>query len=155
MSRFFAEVWPRYRGRRYVQHERARAFKVRDHLVRVRVDLLTAGPEGLLITDWKTGRAHGDVEEDLQLSAYILWATKALGEPLDRVRAELVFLADGASRATARSPGTLAKAEDRIAASAAAMLAVRGAEDAPPSPGAHCLGCGFAKACDAAQPWVR
>lgn len=151
VERFFVDLWPRYAARRYVQHERFGRFRAAGHRVTVRVDLVTGGPEGLLVTDWKTGRDRRDEGESLQLSAYVLWATRALREPAGRVRAELVFLADGSTRATARSPEQLAEAERGIAASARGMLALEGLADATPSPGPHCQECGFARICEAGR----
>lgn len=147
VERFFAQLWPRYAARRYLQHEGFGRFEAAGLRVNLKPDLVTAGPEGLLISDWKTGRDWGGEDESLQLSTYVLWATRALGEPLERVRAELVFLADGSVKATQRTAAQLAQAEERIAASARAMLALQRFEDAPPSPGPHCVECKFAGIC--------
>lgn len=146
VERFFAEVWPRYARRRYLHHEEPRRLVAAGHRVNLRVDLLTAGPEGLLVTDWKTGRDQGH-GHDLQLGTYLLWASRALREEPARTRAELVFLADGTQRSVGASTKFLEAAEGAIGASAQAMLAVQGMEDAPPSPGSHCLSCGFLAAC--------
>lgn len=149
VERFFLELWPAYASRRYVQHEGHTGFVAGRVKVRLRPDLVTRGPEGLLISDWKTGRDPG-ADDSLQLSTYLLWAARGLGEPAERASAEVVLLADGARHPTRRSEAQLAATERRIQASARAMLRLDGFEDATPAPGAHCAECRFATVCDRA-----
>lgn len=149
LARFFGEVWPWYAARRYLHHEEPRGLEVGGRRVRLQLDLLTADEEGLLVTDWKTSHGPGDADDSLQLSTYVLWATRALREPPERVRAELVFLGSGARSPTRRTADQLDEAETRIRASLAAMLALDGLADAPPSPGPRCRGCRWATVCEA------
>lgn len=152
VARFFAELWPRYAARRYVQHEQFERFRAAGSItVRLRPDLVTAGPEGLLVSDWKTGHARpGDAAASLQLSTYLLWVARRYLLGPDRAAAELVFVASGEARPAHRTAAELARAEAAIAASARAMSAVEGVrrvEDAPPSPGPQCAACKFATVC--------
>jgi hypothetical protein len=150
VERFFRELWPVYAGRRYVQHEGHTGFRAGEVRVRLRPDLVTAGPDGLLISDWKTGRDPG-ADDSLQLSTYLLWAAVGLHEPPARTSAEVVLLADGARHPTRRSEEQLAATERRIQASARAMLSLDRFDAATPNPGAHCAECKFASACDRAS----
>ncbi|MCA1813032.1 MAG: PD-(D/E)XK nuclease family protein [Halobacteriales archaeon] len=154
MERFWAQVWPKYQARRYLQHEQFQKFEVQGHMVRLRLDLLTEGPDGLLITDWKTGRMRHDLLDDLQLGTYVLWATRATREPVDRVKAELVFLGDATAKGTWRTDAQLTMVERRIAASCDAMLALEGMEDAPANPGMQCKDCKFLTVCEDGRAFV-
>jgi hypothetical protein len=151
LERFFARVWPKYQARRYLQHEEFARFDVHGNQVRLRVDLLTSGPDGLLITDWKTGRMRHDLLDDLQLGTYVLWAVRELGEPVERVRAELVFLGDCQAHGTWRTGAQLTMVERRIAASCAEMRAIGRIEDAPATPGPQCRDCKFLTICAEGQ----
>lgn len=68
------------------------------------LDLVTLGPRGLVVTDWKTGRSRGDAASSWQLRMYALWAARDYG--VEDVTVEMAYpTPDGCPTDPARLDG--------------------------------------------------
>lgn len=147
LSRFFEEVWPRVRDRRYLAHEELDDLTVDGVRVIVVADLVTELDDGTVcVTDWKTGSRQGDPDDHLQLGTYLLWASRRYDvEPAD-LRGELVYLQDGAFEITEPTRERLEDVRQTIVEQGSEMLQ---ADSFPADPGDDvCPTCPFATICE-------
>jgi CRISPR/Cas system-associated exonuclease Cas4 (RecB family) len=113
------------------------------------VDLFTEKDGIFIITDWKTGsEGYDDIDENMQLGLYILWAHMTKNTPLEKLKGELVYLKTANTLTTSRSLEQIQALRDYIKADSAEMLAVKGEKDFPASPGRKCKGCNFLQLCE-------
>lgn len=132
-----------------------KSFKLRvgEHQVSGKIDRVDEGPEGVVIIDYKTGKAkdatkkeHQKFAEDsLQFSIYALAAKECFDWKLDRL--EFYYLYSNQSLATTRSDEQLVKTKERITALADQIQ--ENHFDA--SPGFHCKFCDYKRICPSAQ----
>jgi DNA helicase-2/ATP-dependent DNA helicase PcrA len=103
-SAFLASVWA---GREPVAIEVDIETPVAGYVLRSRIDAVFpdpesaggAGPDGVVVLDWKTGRPPTTAEaarsRELQLAVYRLAWSRWTGTPLDRVRAAFFYVGSG------------------------------------------------------------
>lgn len=147
LSRFFDEVWPRVRDRRYRAHEELDDLTVDGVRVIVVADLVTELDDGTIcVTDWKTGSRQDEAEDHLQLGTYLLWASRRYDvEPAD-LRGELVYLRDGTFDVAEPTRERLDAVAGTIVEQGSEMLK---AETFPAEPGEEvCPTCPFATVCE-------
>ncbi|MFZ1127737.1 RecB family exonuclease [Methanoregula sp.] len=150
---FFAK-WPEYAKRECLRHEQFDHFFIGDVGVTVKVDFAAKMPDGtIVLSDWKTGRDDDEYETELQMTAYVLWATKFYDRSADEIGTELVFLRTGATKPYAFYEEQLQDTSTKIAEEFAAINASYEYGDFPARPvQRECLSCKFAGVCpDAAK----
>ena len=96
------------------------------------IDLITRGPRGLVVTDWKTGRSRGAAVASWQLRVYALWAARYYG--VEDVTIEMAYPSPDGCPVNAASLDALELA--LIESDLRALLARL--PQAVPTPGAHC-----------------
>jgi len=106
-----------------------------------RIDRVDETEDGYVIVDYKTGNPKSQelADKSLQLSIYAL--AMSARKPVKA----LVFqnMGDNTAIVSLRSPGSLHKAETKIAAAADGIAGGKFA----PTPGSHCTGCGYRSIC--------
>jgi len=145
---FFAK-WPEYAQRECLRHEQFDHFFIRDVGVTVKVDFAAKMPDGtIVLSDWKTGRDDDEYETELQMAAYVLWATEFYSRSADEIGTELVFLKTGATKPYAFFEEQLQNTSGKIAEEFAAMNASYEFGDFPARPSQReCMSCKFAEVC--------
>ncbi|MGA2699043.1 MAG: PD-(D/E)XK nuclease family protein [Methanoregula sp.] len=145
---FFAK-WPEYAKRECLRHEQFDHFSIRDAEVTVKVDFAAKMPDGtIVLSDWKTGKDDDDYETELQMAAYVLWATEFYNMSADEISTELVFLRTGATKPYAFYEEQLRDVREQIAREFAAMNASYEYGDFPARPAQReCMSCKFAEVC--------
>ncbi|HYQ96422.1 MAG TPA: ATP-dependent DNA helicase [Candidatus Eisenbacteria bacterium] len=100
--------------------ERSFRFKLGDVIVSGRMDRVDEGPDGVVITDYKTSeldeeeKADSSARENLQLSIYALAHKMRTGRAPERL--ELKYVLSGATGTSTRSEEKLERTRDRILA---------------------------------------
>ena len=145
---FFAK-WPEYAKRECLRHEQFDHFSIRDAEVTVKVDFAAKMPDGtIVLSDWKTGKDDDEYETELQMAAYVLWATEFYHVSADKIGTELVFLKTGATKPYAFYEEQLQDTSGKIAEEFAAINASYQYGDFPARPSQReCLSCKFAEVC--------
>lgn len=149
LDRFLLELWPRYRDLELVSAEVLERFESDGLPIWVAADMVVRDPAGeLVVVDWKSGRSEHDAGESEQLTAYFFWAEKRFGAPLERIRAELVWLGSGRVDATRRDRGRVDALRARIAADVAEMTGLTSYEQVKANPSeSKCRRCPFLPLC--------
>lgn len=149
LSLFFGVIWPQIAHLQYLRHEEFDRFQVRDVAAIVKIDYTGKGQDGrVIIFDWKTGVDKADYESDLQIGAYVLWATKYYQLEPDQVESHLVYLTTGTIRSHTFSNRQLDKIADLVASDFSEMNESYDIGRFTPSPHPReCLGCQFASIC--------
>ena len=107
--------------------ERTFRFKLEDVVVTGRMDRVDEGPDGVVITDYKTSeieeeeKADQDARDSLQLSIYALAHKERTGRPPERL--ELHYVLSGDVGRSTRSEEKLERTRDRILAIAESVRA--------------------------------
>jgi len=149
LSMFFGVVWPQFADLIYLRHEQFDRFKVGNVEAIVKVDYATKTRDGIVvISDWKTGVDNAEYESDLQLGAYVIWATQQYGLPPAQIRSELIYLTTGAMRSYEFASERLVEIGDLIASDFRDMNQSYEIADFAPSPEKRiCISCPFATLC--------
>ncbi len=149
LGTFFAKIWPRIEGSEHLRHEKFDEVTVGDVVATVKVDLACRMADDTIVGyDWKTGREDPAYESELQLGAYVLWASRYYSAAPEKVRSELVYLATGNVRRHEFSAEQL----DRVGLLIVSDFKRRnssyemGAFSPDPGPW-KCQGCRFATVC--------
>ena len=96
LGTFFRTIWPVIKESEHLRHEKFDEVSLGDVLATVKVDLACRTADDMIVVyDWKTGRDNPAYESELQLGAYVLWATSYYDVGPENVRSELVYLATG------------------------------------------------------------
>lgn len=154
---FFAK-WPEYAKRECLRHEEFDHFFIGNVGVTVKVDFAARMLDGtIILSDWKTGKDDDEYESELQMAAYVLWATEFYKMSADEIGTELVFLKTGATKPYAFYEEQLEDTGAKIAEEFAAMNASYEFGDFPARPAQReCVSCRFAEVCpEAAKEMCR
>ena len=116
----------------------------------MKADLVTRTEDGtVVITDWKTGKEWGNVEESPQMSTYILWAMDYYDLPLAKIKAEIAYLRTNKIITMERSDKQLEGVRNMIKLKSLEMLSVSSLDELPPDPGeSKCKVCNFLTVCE-------
>ncbi len=149
LSLFFGVIWPQIVHLQYLRHEKFDHFQVDDVKAIVKVDYAVKNQDGkVVILDWKTGADKAEYESDLQVGAYVLWATKYYKLFPDQVESHLVYLATGMMRSHTFSEEQLGTIEELIVSDFSKMNETYDIESFSPDPSrTKCIGCHFASIC--------
>ncbi len=95
ISMFFGAIWPYFKDLEYIRHEEFDKFKIQNIEVIVKIDYISKTKNDIIVvTDWKTGK-NEDIEKDLQIGTYVLWAMQYFNKSQTEIRSELVYLTTG------------------------------------------------------------
>jgi DNA helicase-2/ATP-dependent DNA helicase PcrA len=121
--------------------------KVGDIKVVGRIDRIDEVAEGVVITDYKTGKAQSqeDADESLQLSIYALAARERWGYHADRL--VLYNLEGNSPVVTRRDDSRLSQARSRVMEVAESIAAGK----FEPNPGFYCKFCAYRNLCPATE----
>lgn len=153
LGTFFAKIWPRIEGSEHLRHEKFDEVTVGDVVATVKVDLACRTADGTIVVyDWKTGRENPAYESELQLGAYVLWASRYYGTAPVKVRSELAYLATGNVRRHEFSDKQLDRVGRLIVSDFKRMNRSYEMGAFPPDPGLwKCQGCRFATVCPSSR----
>ena len=151
LEMFFQTIWPEYRDRECLRHEKSDNFSTGDIGVTVKVDLVSRRDDGLIVlTDWKTGVESESYEAELQMAAYVLWGMEYYKKKPDEITGEMVFLKTGKKRPYPFFGEQLVEAREIIRRDFFSMNASYEIDDFPPRPiPRECISCRFARICPA------
>lgn len=146
---FFGVIWPEFEDRKYLRHEEFDRFSIENVPVIVKVDYVSADSDGFtLVSDWKTGIDSEKYENDLQIGAYVLWATKYYNLTTDKVSSELVYLTTGRRAEYSFSRQQLIDIEKLIVDEFALMNETYEIDRFVPDPSPKkCIRCHFSSVC--------
>jgi CRISPR/Cas system-associated exonuclease Cas4 (RecB family) len=150
LSLFFGVIWPRLTEFEYLRHEKFDRFRASERAEAiVKVDYVSKTGDGkIVISDWKTGVDNPKYESDLQIGAYVLWATECYNREPQDVRSELVYLTTGSIRPHEFSAMQLAEIREMINSDFEVMNRTYDMDYFTPSPDVDgCLSCYFATIC--------
>lgn len=153
LSLFFGAIWPELEGQKYLRHEEFDRFMIDDIPVIVKVDYASKDNDSvIMISDWKTGIDNEEYENDLQVAAYVLWATKFYKVPANQVSSELVYLTTGRRARFSFSTQQLNDLVEIVTTDYKDMNRSYEIEhfEANPSP-RNCISCPFASVCSHSQ----
>lgn len=152
LETFFAK-WPEYAEMECLRHEQFDHFTTGDVRVTVKVDYAGREADGtLVLSDWKTGRDDDEYETELQMAAYVIWASQFYATSPDRIRTELVFLKTATKKPFAFYEEQLRETETMIREEFAAMNVSYEYADYPARPSRReCVSCRFATVCPDAE----
>lgn len=153
LSLFFGAIWPELEERQYLRHEEFDRFMIDNIPVIVKVDYASKDDNTtVMISDWKTGIDNEEYENDLQVAAYVLWATKFYKIPVDQVSSELVYLTTGRRAQFSFSTQQLNDLAEIVTIDFQDMNCSYEIEhfEASPSP-IKCIRCPFASVCPYSQ----
>lgn len=150
LENFFSVIWPNYQQVKLLGHEGEMKFSVEEIPVSGRYDLFSESNGNYVITDWKTGsEGFDDISESTQMGVYILWASAEKKIPLDRIKAEIVYLRTGNMEVTGRTEHQIDELKEFIKHDSGEMLAIKSETDFPASPSRkRCIGCNFLTICN-------
>jgi CRISPR/Cas system-associated exonuclease Cas4 (RecB family) len=151
LTNFFTVIWHNYKNLEILTHERLESFMLDTFKIWVQPDLVSKTRQGLVISDWKTGSADWvDADTDLQLSVYILWASKYYSVNTNNIAAELVYLKTTQSLPTKRTNEQIEWVKQYILQQANKMLEAKDKTEFIPKPRFNlCKGCNFSTICTA------
>ncbi|MCX6819620.1 MAG: PD-(D/E)XK nuclease family protein [Candidatus Aenigmarchaeota archaeon] len=149
-------IWNNYKNVMYIDHEKNDMFSVDNINLRVKCDFLAKNNETFVVTDWKTGsEGFDDINESIQMSAYILWVHSKYKAPLDKIIGEVVYLKSCNSEIVKKSEKELKEFKEFILRSSQEMLEVNSEKDFPASPNRNCKGCNFATICEDGKKFLN
>jgi len=146
---FFGVIWPEFEDRKYLRHEKFDRFSTKNVPVIVKVDYASADSDGsILVSDWKTGIDSEEYENDLQIGAYVLWATEYYKITPDKVSSELVYLTTGRRAKHSFSKQQLLDIENLIVDDFKLMNESYEMDQFMPNPNPeNCIRCHFSSVC--------
>ena len=133
----------------WLQLEDLASFELDGTKIWVQLDCAHRADGGIVIHDWKTGRADQHATRE-QLAGYILYAVQHWGAPAERVVAREFNLAHGTLHESRLDAEQLAAVRAAVVKSAADLRALHGApEDRFPfaDEEARCARCNFTRVC--------
>ena len=98
---FFNEIFDSYKNLEIITYDQDyQKINIEGDIFWLVPDLITRSNDGrVYITDWKTDSSFSDAIDDWQMKLYILWALEEGLSDMDHLRAEVVFLDTGESKA--------------------------------------------------------
>lgn len=152
LSLFWGLIWPQIVNYQYLKHEEFDNFFLDGVKAIVKIDYVCRTSTGqILIYDWKTGSDNEEYENDLQISAYALWAQQAYRVPADQIQCNLVYLTSGVIKPFQFTDDQLENLKLLIKSDFREMNHDYEQNSFAPSPsGKHCISCQFATVCPSA-----
>lgn len=149
ISLFFGVIWLQLVHSHYLRHEKFDRFSISKVEAIVKVDYVSKYQNGeIAISDWKTGIENEEYENELQIAAYVLWATQFYKVPPDKIRSELVYLTTGSIKSYNFSVEQLKEVEQLIVSDFKEMNKSYEIDYFEPTPTPRqCLSCHFASIC--------
>jgi hypothetical protein len=149
LGRFFEMIWPTFSDYRHESHEQLAVLEVAGADVAIKIDFACWTKAGdLLIVDWKTGGAQNVEGGRTQLAVYALWAHRALGLDLVKIRPMVVSIATGERVEFAPTPMDVDAVEALVREDCSAVSEMNRAGMFPARPQfEQCLGCRFLPRC--------
>jgi len=146
---FFGVIWPQLKDLEYLRHEKLDRFKVGEVEAIVKADYVSKTKDGIIVvSDWKTGASDEEYESELQIGAYVLWATQYYEKEPEEVRSELVYLTTGIMQSYEFSRRQLEGIERKIVDDFEDINRTFDIERFNPEPSPEkCLSCQFATVC--------
>ena len=116
--------------------------------INLKIDYLTRSEDQtIVITDWKTGNEElqGD---NLQVGIYTLWCMNKFEYPVDKIKAELIFLRTGKTLPISLTMNDCNSIKEKILAEASEIMLIDSIDDFIPTPRRRkCVSCQFAIIC--------
>ncbi len=157
IDNFCKSIWPNYTGIECLGNELADMFSIDGINIRIRCDFLAKHNENFIVTDWKTGiEGYDDINESVQISAYILWVHKKYNVPLEKIVGEIVYLKTGTTNVTKKTQKEIEDLIGLINEGSKEMLSVSSESGFPASPSTNkCKGCNFLALCKEGQSMFK
>ena len=157
IDNFCKSIWPNYANVECLGNELDDIFSINDIDVRIRCDFLAKHNENFIVTDWKTGiEGYDDINESVQISAYILWVHKKYNVPLEKITGEIFYLKTGTTNVTKKTQKEIEDVIRLINEGSKEMLSVNSENDFPASPSmTKCKGCNFLALCKEGQAMFK
>lgn len=152
LSLYWGLIWPQIADYQYIKHEEFDNFILDGVKAIVKIDYVCRTNDGkILVYDWKTGSDNEEYENDLQVSAYALWAQQAYHVPVDQIQCNLVYLTTGVIKPFQFTDKHFDELKLLIKSDFGEMNHDYERESFPPNPlPKHCVSCQFATLCPSA-----
>lgn len=147
---FFGVVWPLFSDLEYLRHEKFDRFHVNNEVEAIiKADFIIKSTEGTItICDWKTGIDNPEYESDLQIGAYVLWASEYFDTDPQSIKAKLIYLTTGSIRDFEFTPEQLSNIKKLILRDYNEMNRTYDIVEFAPNPDKQtCLSCYFSTVC--------
>ena len=141
-------------GSQWLELENLGRFQIDDFTVFAQLDFALRDDTGIIIYDWKTGRADKETTRD-QLAVYILYAAQKWSAPATEITAREFNLAQNTIHETRLTEIEIADAREKILSSAETLAALHGKPESEfpfVEDESACRSCNFVKAC---PKWIN